>query len=218
MKKIIDKIRLFIPHIYALLRIKNKSFTIISNDCWGAEVYKETNIPYLTPFVGLMLMAPCYIKLLQNIDILKTEKLKFISKSKYPLNISKKYPIGLLNDIEIHFLHYKDEEEAKIKWERRSKRINWNNLFIKFDGEKDFCTPELIKLFDELPYPNKVCFVKNNLENINSAITISDWNPDGKLMYRFCQKDFDVIRWLNTGERKSNRLIKFFYFLLFRPL
>ena len=75
--KIIEKIRTYGPHIYSLTRNKNKSFTIISNDCWGAEVYIDTNTQYLTPFVGLMLMAPCYIKLLQNLEIIKSKQLTF---------------------------------------------------------------------------------------------------------------------------------------------
>ncbi|GIU70317.1 MAG: hypothetical protein KatS3mg002_1553 [Candidatus Woesearchaeota archaeon] len=217
-KKTIEKIRIFIPHIYNLLRNNNKDFTVISNDCWGAEIYKDTNLPYLTPFVGLMIMAPCYIKLLQNLELLKTEPLKFTENSKYPLNISKKYPIGLIKDIEIHFLHYADEAEAASKWERRVKRMNWDNLFIKFDGSKDFATPELVKKFDELPYKNKICLVNEKEAHLNSVIKISEWNPDGKLMYRFCQKEFDVINWINNKDTKPNFLQKLFYFLFIRPL
>ena len=42
--KLLDKIRCHIPQFYALLRNKNHSFTIISNDCWTAEVYIDNNI------------------------------------------------------------------------------------------------------------------------------------------------------------------------------
>lgn len=56
---LLDKVRYLIPRFYALLRNKNHSFIVISNDCWAAEVYIDTNIQYLTPFVCLLLMAPC---------------------------------------------------------------------------------------------------------------------------------------------------------------
>lgn len=49
------------------LRIKDKNFTIISNDCWGGEVYKDLGLEYTTPFVGIRLFAHCYIKFLKNI-------------------------------------------------------------------------------------------------------------------------------------------------------
>ena len=47
------------------------------------------------------------------------QELKFGAVSKYK-DRAKTYPLGLLDDIEIHFTHYKSEEEAHEKWERRT--------------------------------------------------------------------------------------------------
>ncbi|WP_245150281.1 DUF1919 domain-containing protein, partial [Streptococcus pneumoniae] len=55
----------------------------------------------------------------------------------------------LLDDIELHFLHYADEEEATQKWNRRLERIHWDNLYFKFN-DNDACTYELMKEFEEL--------------------------------------------------------------------
>lgn len=75
----------------------------------------------------------------------------------------KEYPIGLIaNDIEIHFIHYKDEDEAYAKWSRRVKRINWDNLIVKF-CDRDQCTEDLIRRFDKLPYSHKVCFTAKSI-------------------------------------------------------
>ena len=38
-------------------------------------------------------------------------------------------PIGILDDIEVIFLHYKSEDEAYQKWNRRKERIVWDNIF-----------------------------------------------------------------------------------------
>ena len=70
-------------------------------------------------------------------------KLQFISvdKSKHKDNLierNTKCPIGVLDDIEVVFLHYKSEQEALEKWNRRSKRINWNNIVFKF-SEQNYC-------------------------------------------------------------------------------
>lgn len=35
------------------------------------------------------------------------------------------------DSIEIFFLHFHSEQEAREKWERRVQRINWNRLLIK---------------------------------------------------------------------------------------
>ena len=59
-------------------RLKNNSFCIISNDCWGGELYAYFDVQYNTPFIGLYLMAPCYIKLLQNFEDYMQLDLNFI--------------------------------------------------------------------------------------------------------------------------------------------
>ena len=51
-KTILDKVRLSIISYYEFGRNQNRSFTIIFNDCWGAEVYVDTSIQYLTPLCG----------------------------------------------------------------------------------------------------------------------------------------------------------------------
>ena len=41
--------------------------------------------------------------------------LKFVKESKYIKDFDNAYPLALLDDIELHFLHYADEEEATQK-------------------------------------------------------------------------------------------------------
>lgn len=141
-------------------QLKNEQVTIISNDCFGGEYYRLLQLPYNTPFVGLMLMAPCYIKLLQQFDVYMAQPLRFVNESKYPsLNVQRQsnpYPIGMLNDIEIHFLHYNTAEEAAAKWKRRCQRINRQNMLIKFAGEKDFATDEHYAAFSKLSFSKKI--------------------------------------------------------------
>ena len=38
--------------------------------------------------------------------------------------------IGKIDDVEICFLHYDSIDEAKKKWNRRKKRINWKKIVI----------------------------------------------------------------------------------------
>ena len=67
-------------------------------------------------------------------------------------------PIGKLDDIEIFFLHYKSEKEAREKWERRAKRINYENLIFKF-SKMNLCSDEDLREFDALEGNKKLCFV-----------------------------------------------------------
>lgn len=69
------------------------------------------------------------------------------------------YPVGVLsngkNSIEIFFLHYHSEQEAREKWERRVQRINWNKLLIKFNDQNG-CTEKEVNKFMKMAYKNKL--------------------------------------------------------------
>ena len=146
-----------IYNLYCRKHIKNKSFTIISNNCWAGGIYQDLKLPYATPTIGLFFYPEDYICFLEDLKNCINAPLEFTKKSKYN-NVNSKYPIGLINNkIEIHFLHYKTEKEAKSKWNRRVKRINWNNLYIKMD-DRDGCTLDIIKRFDQLPFKDKIFF------------------------------------------------------------
>lgn len=155
----------FIAKNIRLIGLKNKNFTIISDNCWGWFVYKYFWLEYQSPFVGLFLFPNCYIRLLENFDYLVSQDLIFIepSESIYFTKLKKWgtawYPIWLLGSVELHFLHYNSKKDAFEKWNRRKKRINYNNLLVKFsEGEEDL--PELVKRFEKLSFVNKVCFSK----------------------------------------------------------
>ena len=78
-------------------------------------------------------------------------------------------PLGKLGDIEIVFLHYKTEEEAREKWERRAARINYDNLIFKF-SQMNLCSEKELRKFDKLAADKKIVFVPRKCSNIKSAI------------------------------------------------
>lgn len=149
--------------------LKNTDFTIISNNCWGGMVYESYNLPKESPTTGLFFMASDYIKFLSDLKGYLDKDLTFMkpedSKYKDFLKEDKRfgsYPIGMLGDIEIMFLHYHSESEAKQKWNRRIERVNWDKLIVKFN-DQNRCTLDDVKAYAKLPYKNKLFF------------TIKDW-------------------------------------------
>lgn len=188
-------------------KLKGKNFIIISNNCWGGQVYQWHNRQYNTPFVGLFLYGPCYLKLLKNFNYYMTQELKFINKSIYP-NRPKTYPIGQLNDIEIHFTHYKTEEEALEKWNKRTARMlketDLDNYYFKI-CDRELVTPEHFTEFHNLPYKNKVSFAVNMypfLKDVNHIMVYESHKnnnlfvPDGKRMHKLTFNYFNVTNWL----------------------
>ena len=79
-----------------------------------------------------------------------------------------------------HFVHYHSFEEAVNAFKRRITRISYENLFVIF-SERDGCTYEDLKIFDNLPYNNKVVFTHKPYADIKSAYYIEGFEGSGKL-------------------------------------
>lgn len=157
-------------------RLKDRDFTIIANNCWGGVVYEYFGLRKNSPTVGTYFFSEDYIRFVSNLEYYLSQGLKMInsSESKYHevLEIKKQtnVPIGKLNDIEVFFLHYKTPMEAQEKWNRRVKRINWDNIILKF-SEMNLCRYEHLQLFDMLPY-KKVLFVKKDYPELKNYIKL----------------------------------------------
>jgi len=182
---LVEKYRLNLRKIYIKftadlrrLLLTQKDFTIISNNCWAGTIYQSFGLQYRTPTIGLYFMASDYIDFLSDLKYYASLPLKFIApeKSKYweiiknDKNIGK-YPIKKLDNVEIFFLHYKDENEARIKWEKRCKRIDYSELLVKFN-DQNLCNVSHLVAFEGLPFKNKICFTVKNYENLKSTIYI----------------------------------------------
>lgn len=194
---------------YNRLRLSNNTFTLLSNNCNGCLICKDMNIRYNSPFVNLYLTPTDFIKYIKNIDHYNNLKLTFINVE------TKDYPVGVLGDIELNFVHYQNEQEAKEKWNERKTRINLDNLFILMT-ERDGCTMDDLIEFDNLSYKNKVVFTKLPYKNIKSSYYIKGFEKDKEvgLLFKFKNRytgkkyydDFDYVSWFNGKLKKYNKL------------
>jgi len=157
-------------------------------------------------------MAPCYLQLLSDLDRYVHSTLRFKDVSKYTemnelrTRPGNRFPIGVLgDDLEIHFMHYQSEAEVTTKWSRRVRRMNWNQMVFKFSADKDQCTPELLKEFNELKFPVKIAFSKNAHPELQSVVQVKNYVINGAMLYRRSICYFDLPTWLESGViRKSS--------------
>jgi uncharacterized protein (DUF1919 family) len=184
--------------------------TIIANNCWAGAAYQDLGVSYHSPFVGLFLFPSCYIKLLTDLRHYLESPLTFTTHSRYPwVNQARQrgqvYPIGLLNrQVELHFVHYATPQDAWDKWTRRVKRMDLSHperFFFKF-CDRDRCQPAHIAAFDQLDYPNKVCFTSQPYPDLSSVVWIQACQPqaevvNGYALYPLCRQYFDVKAWFN---------------------
>ena len=159
--KAIAKIPWYLRRAYDRRAIKDRSFTIISNNCWAGKVYQYLDMPYLSPTVGLYFFADDYIRFVSDLRRYLSTELEFISveESKHAGILreqkQERVPIGKLDDVELIFLHYKSREEAREKWDRRKARVNYDDLILKF-SRMNGCTEEHMAAFSAIPYERKI--------------------------------------------------------------
>lgn len=185
--------------------LKNFDFTLISSNCNGGCVLHELGLMFNSPFVNLFIEAGDYIKILKNLKYYMSCELTFLEEGTGTPNYPYAgYPIGVLDDVYIYFMHYSSVDEAKEKWNARVKRINYDNLYVLMT-DRSHCTYQLLKEFDSLPY-HKVVFTHNQMPEIHSSFYISGFEKEDKvgILSDYCGKSwkkyydqFDFIKWFN---------------------
>ena len=195
-------------------KIKNKDFTIVANNCFGGIFYRNNFIEYQSPTCGLAFMAKEYIKFIYNmkhylsideIEEIKMEQSKYASYLKL---IQYKGVIGKIDDVEIMFLHYDTIEEAREKWNRRKKRINYNKIIYKFN-DQNLCTYDELKAFNDFPAKNKICFTAKKYSEFDT-IQLEQYKDNTFVLSDVNEKDykkyFNMYKYLNEriGENEKN--------------
>lgn len=202
-----QKYRFVRDPIYRLFRLKEINFlktfidedmSIFSMNCFGGRIYQDLHRKYTSPTVGLFFSASDFNKILKDITIIKNE-LTFITPPQQPI-ASCSYPIAVIKgtDIKIHFLHYKNEKEAKEKWERRVSRFNFEN-FIAIGVYQNGCTEDILREFSAIPISKKFFFSTKKMDIPGVLYT-----PE----YDGLESHPDIVKYANVFYRHLVRYIK----------
>ena len=130
-------------------------------------------MPYQTPFVGMFVFSPDYIKMLKNLKYYLSGNipLTFVKESKYIKDFDNAYPLALLDDIDISHFSFREYGEDVPKryysWSQKHglKSINLidgkivikHPLYTHFQKRTIECPEfELVESFYVIP--NKLVF------------------------------------------------------------
>lgn len=163
MTESMKKVRRWLWHCYLAfikffrrIGLKNKKVSIISNNCGGGFISQYYGLKYNSPTAGLFFESSDYLRFVKNLKHYLSIELEFIDSEKSKnidyvksTNMYGEYPVARLDDIEIYFMHYKTEKEAREKWERRVKRVDFDNLLVIL-FENETTTEEILREFDSL--------------------------------------------------------------------
>ncbi|MCH5339468.1 MAG: DUF1919 domain-containing protein [Acetatifactor sp.] len=162
------------------IKLKNSSLTILSINCWAGLCYHSLGLEFLSPTINMCESENDFNKIMLNLDTYMSYPVEFVETRKYKNSPNGEYPIGLLNDVLLHFLHYESFDQAVSCWEKRKNRINKDNILVVSLAESEKALYE----FENIPYKNKLVFTPLdvntpssyhlNLENTGSyGITIT---------------------------------------------
>lgn len=176
------------PYRLNKLSQENVNFTLLSNNCWGGHVYRYFNLPYNTPTIGMYFFIEDYIKFLSKLEYYLSLDIRIIHAecSRHYQEILREHkdslyvPIGVLDDVEIVFLHSHSDDEARDSWNRRKARMNLDNLVVKM-SEMNGCSLEYLRIFDALPYKKKIVFTTKDY-GLKSQIIFKDYLGEEQIL------------------------------------
>ena len=183
-------------------KLKNKKITIMSNNCNGTFIYHDLNLEFNSPTINLFIPVKYFVKFMENLDYYLKQELKEYDDK------SVDYPVGILDDIRINFMHYKTFQEAKEKWYERCKRIDKTNRFVIMNETENATYEDLVN-FDKLPYENKVVWTHKPYPEIESAFYIKGFEdkgacdclfeflPNKTIKYMRYYEQFNCVKFLN---------------------
>lgn len=136
-------------------RLKNSNVSIISCNCIGGVMYHDLHLPFLSPTINLFFKPDSFLKYVKKIKYYNERELVQVSGKEL-------YPVGKIEDVEIHFLHYSSFENARDDWNKRKKRINYDNIVVIMT-DWEIRSKEIIEEFGRIPYP-KILLTNKHLD------------------------------------------------------
>ena len=199
--------KIFRQSVVNVMKAENRisHCSIISSNCIGSLLSHDLGMRFETPTVNLFFSANDFITFVEKLDYYLSIPLVDVHYAD-----SYSYPVGNLDNINIHFVHYKSIDECIIKWEDRKKRIDMHNLFLVCT-DRNGMTDDLLNRFLRLPY-RKIIFVsKKTYLKTDECIYIPGFEKNGQVCemdkyadlfgHRYYEKYCNIVAHLNV---KSN--------------
>ena len=194
----------------ARARLRAGSFSIVADDCWGGEIYRLTGRPFATPFIGVAIAGPCFMRILRDLPAALASELVPVDRSRYPDAERDRqrfprgpFPVGVLAEVdaEILFMHYGSWDDAHEAWMRRRKRVDVADPLIKIGthpGRPGAVDSELLAEIARLPFRRKLVLADAPVPSVNTAL--APYHEDAVVRLHRGAARFDHVAWLNGGD------------------
>lgn len=197
-------------------KLTNKDFTLITQNCIGGVIYDDLGMQFTSPTINMFIEDDSFVKLVENLEHYMSIKPKKVTDCYIdPIDNNIKYPVIKIDDIKINCLHSKDCNQAIEDWERRKKRINFNNIIVIANSWNLHENKKLIERIGKIKYkkiiftykdynkeyciPLKGDFWKKDERGIVRP-NLTDFMPNNSI-YRYFEKIFDFVEFINKKEK-----------------
>ena len=138
--------------------------TILADDCWAGTIYHALGMKMYSPLVNIYWPKDSFMRFIGDVRYYLDCPLICEREAELGKSIESIGSLGTEDrKVFLHFVHSMSFAEAKSDWERRLKRINWDNIFVKITLTEQVPNYEkYLEQYKDLPYP-KVCFFTKNL-------------------------------------------------------
>jgi uncharacterized protein (DUF1919 family) len=192
---------------------KNHDFTIIAQNCIGGVIYNNLGLEFKSPTINMFIEDENFIKLVGNLEhYLQVEPQPVTDCFIDPIDSDISYPKICVDDVEICCLHYKDCNEAIEAWEKRCKRVNFENIYVIGNSWNMHSKKELVEELLRVSKYKTVVFTTEKYQDercIQLPGTV--WNLDERGIVRpnitdeipgsymkYFETFFDYISWINA--------------------
>lgn len=130
--------------------------TILSDDCWGGYVYHRLKLPFSSPLINILWDESEYLEFIQDPIFYLGTELQVVREGDFKKGLAPVAQLGNAErNVKLRLIHNTSFAQAKEQWDRRIKRVNTGNLFVKIGIGKLW--GEWQHIFSDVPY-KKISF------------------------------------------------------------
>lgn len=173
--------------------------SILASNCIGGLLYHDLGKQFMSPTVNTRFSSPDFVKFVCHLEHYLEKTLDF-------MDTDDGFPVAMLDDVRICFVHYKTRRDAEHKWEERKKRIDFSRIFVLLndnDGMKD----SDYRALDQCAFQNICVFTAQDKTEYRCAFQLREFagkNEIGNSLKRswltgemLAQRSFDFVAWFN---------------------
>ncbi len=158
-----------------------KDFTLISQNCIGGVFYHDMGMHFASPTINLFFEEPDFLKYVADLKHYNSIDMKMAWK--------EMYPVGYLDDVCVHFMHYDTCQEAKEVWNKRKTRINYDNIIV-ICTDRDGFNEECFKQWKELTYKKVLFTCSKKYSGIEGVVFYENYVNQGQVPDLIPKREF----------------------------